>query len=95
MGGKLSRELGSPSRQILSECLSEKKVLTPLPDTYANNRALSRPLIISPSLTELSSNWAIKKRVYMKKSWPAWRVTISSRNGSPARRVNILIEQPF
>ena len=39
---------GHPPKQILSERLYEKKVLNPLPDTYANNRALSRPPIISP-----------------------------------------------
>ena len=58
----------SPSRQILSERLYEKKVLTPLPDTYANNRAIASSDYLA--LTEMNSNWANKKGVYMKKSWP-------------------------
>ena len=62
------REGGSPSRQILSERLCEKKVLTPLLNTYTNNRALASTDYLA--LTEMNSNWASKKRVYMKKSCP-------------------------
>ena len=68
-----------------------RKTFWPLCPIYTRALASSDYL----ALTELNSNWASNKRVYMKKSCPAWRVTLSSRNGNSARWVNILIEPPF